>query len=91
MGKFIPVVVRERVEGAPGIVEEQEFEIVINLEQMTLFNKGEDPKVTFVRLVCGATLCVLIPYEKFIKKVADEGLSIEVPKKKPARSRKAKK
>ena len=97
MSKFMPVVVRERVEGAPGVVEEQEFEIYINKDQITLFNVGEDPKVTFVRLVCGATLCVLIPYNKFTKMIVDETTAKKpttkktTTKKTPARARKAKK
>ena len=79
MGNFINVIVRERVEGAPGLVEEVEFNIHINTDQITLFNKGEDKEVTFVRLVCGVTLCVLVPYNKFVKKLQDIGAKFEIP------------
>jgi len=79
VSNFINVVVRERVEGAPGLVEEEEFNIHINTDQITLFNKGEDKKVTFVRLVCGVTLCVLVPHDKFVKKLQDVGAKFEMP------------
>jgi hypothetical protein len=71
MSKFIDVKVRERNDGEPGFMEQQEFVVTINKEQITLFNAGEDPTVTFVRLSCGATLCVVSPREKFVKLLKD--------------------
>lgn len=64
---FIKVKVKQQVEGKPGFVEEEIIEVQINTENITLFNQGEeDPSVTFVRLTCGATLCVDMKYDKFI-------------------------
>lgn len=65
MSRFATIKIRERTEGEPGFIEAHEFEVTINLDQVSLFNVGEDPKVTFVRLTCGATLCVLMPVKKF--------------------------
>lgn len=69
MSKFIDLTIRERVEGAPGFMQSQEFSVTVNADQITLFNKGEDPGVTFVRLSCGATLCVVMPLNKFMNKM----------------------
>jgi hypothetical protein len=70
MSRFIKVIMRDRVEGAPGFVGPQEIEVVINLDQVTLFNSGEeDEDITFVRLSCGATLCIVMPYKDFYKEV----------------------
>ena len=65
MSRFATIKIRERTEGEPGFVEAHEFEITINLDQIKLFNTGEDPKITFVRLSCGATLCVCMSLKKF--------------------------
>lgn len=63
---------RQAVEGNPGFMEEEEFDIQINTDKITLFNKSEeDDSVTFVRLVCGVTLCLVIPYNEFVKKLQD--------------------
>lgn len=67
MNNFVNVKIRERLEGAPGFMEFQEIEVTINADKITLFNKGEDPRITFVRLECGATLCVAMPYKEFTK------------------------
>lgn len=69
MSNFIELIIRERIEGAPGFVQAQELPVTINADQITLFNKGEDPTVTFVRLSCGATLCVVMPFNKFMQTV----------------------
>lgn len=73
MSKFINVVVRERMEGTPGFVEEQEFDIYINPDNITLFNQGEDPDVVFVRMVCGATLCVVMTQKEFVSEMVRAG------------------
>jgi len=90
MSNFINLVVREKVEGTPGVIDDEEFNIHINANQVTLFNKGEDPKVTFVRLVCGATLCVLMPHDKFVKKLKEAGATMfdALPKPKVIRKKK---
>ena len=68
MNKFIKVKIREKVEGQPGFAKPNEFEVRINPGQITLFNKGEDNgDITFVRLSCGITLCVMMKEEKFAK------------------------
>ena len=67
MSNFIKVTIRERVEGNPGFFEAQEFEVNINPDNITLFNSGENPEVTFVRLACGGTLCVTMPVKEFEK------------------------
>ncbi len=79
MANFINVVVRERVEGAPGIVEEEEFHININTDKISLFNKGENKKITFVRMACGVTLCVLMSHDKFVKKLQSLGNKFDTP------------
>ncbi len=67
---FLKVIVKQQSDGKPGFMEDEEFEIQINVEKITLFNKSEDDDdVTFVRLACGATLCVATPYNKFVKKL----------------------
>lgn len=73
MSKFIDVLIRERVEGTPGFVEALDLPVTINTDQITLFNIGEDPEITFVRLTCGATLCVVMPFEKFVGKIRKTG------------------
>ena len=77
MGKFIDLVIRERIEGAPGFMQALDLPVTINTEQITLFNKGEDPELTFVRMACGATLCVVMPVIRFMEKM---GLPITVKK-----------
>lgn len=73
MTKFVEVTVRQAAEGQPGFIEDDEFYVKISPEQITLFNSGLDNKgeeVTFVRLSCGATLCVVCQYDKFEKLLA---------------------
>ena len=67
MGQFIDIAIRERLDGAPGFLEAQEFNVSINKDHITLYNKGEEDGITFVRLTCGATLCVLMPVSKFVQ------------------------
>lgn len=67
---FLKVNVKQQSDGKPGFMEDEEFEIQINVEKITLFNKSEeDDDITFVRLACGATLCVITPYNAFVKKL----------------------
>lgn len=67
---FFKVQVKQQADGKPGFMEDEEFDIQINANKITLFNKSEDdPDITFVRLGCGATLCVSTPYADFIKKL----------------------
>ena len=67
---FLKVNVRQQSEGKPGFMEDEEFEVQIGADKVTLFNKSEDDdSITFVRLTCGATLCVSLPYPDFIKKL----------------------
>jgi hypothetical protein len=72
VNKFISVKIRERVEGTPGFIEAREFDVTINPDNITLFNSGEDPSVTFVRLACGGTLCVCMPVKEFKKLLEKE-------------------
>lgn len=72
MSRFLPVTVRERAEGSSGLVEPEEFNIFINVDEITLFNSGEDPNVCFVRLTCGATLCVALPFEVFVTTMLED-------------------
>lgn len=65
MSKFIEVFIREHVEGTPGFMDKRDFLVNINVDHVTLFNKGEDSEVTFVRLACGATICVVASPEEF--------------------------
>lgn len=68
MSKFIEVTIRERQDGTPGFMKEREFKVKINPDEITLFNKGDsDPNVTFVRLACGITVCVIMAEDKFSK------------------------
>jgi len=62
--------VRQQTEGTPGFVEDEIFEVRINTDLITLFNKSEDnPNITFVRLTCGATLIVDMKPAAFINKL----------------------
>jgi hypothetical protein len=48
-------------------MEPELISVQINTDHITLFNDGDEGSdVTFVRLACGATLCVDMPYVKFI-------------------------
>lgn len=77
MSKFIDLTIRERIEGAPGFMQALDLPVTINTEQITLFNKGEDPELTFVRMSCGATLCVVMPVHELMEKM---GLTVTVKK-----------
>lgn len=67
---FFKVKVRQQADGKPGFIEDDEFEVNINSTQVTLYNKSEEEENTiFVRLTCGATLCVSTPYATFVKKL----------------------
>lgn len=67
---FMKVTIRQQSEGTPGFVEADDFEIQINAKQITLFNRSEeDDDITFVRLACGATICVVMTYNAFVKKL----------------------
>lgn len=78
---FLKVMVKQQSDGTPGFVEDEEFEIQVNIEKITLFNKSEDDDdVTFVRLACGATLCVATPYGAFVKKLQAALKSGKLPK-----------
>jgi hypothetical protein len=79
VSNLLPVTVVERAEGSPGIVESDTFDILINLDEVTLVNQGEDPDVTFLRLTCGASLCAMVPYEDFIDKMLEAGVVILPP------------
>lgn len=64
---FLKVSIRQQADGKPGFIEEDDFEVQIAAEKITLFNKSEDdPDIVFVRLTCGATLCVVETYNKFV-------------------------
>ena len=64
---FLKVSVKQQNDGQPGFIEEEEFEIQVNTDQITLFNRSDDSKdITFIRLSCGATLCVSMSYPKFV-------------------------
>ena len=66
MGKFIKVKIREREEGQPGFAKYKEMYININPAYVTLFNKGaENEDITFVRMACGITICVVMSKKKF--------------------------
>ena len=65
MSRFATIKIQERTEGEPGFIEAHEFEVTINLDQVVLFNPGEDKNVTFVRMSCGATFCVCMSLKKF--------------------------
>lgn len=68
---FLKVIIKQQGEGKPGFLEEDEFEVQIGADKITLFNKSdEDPNVVFVRLTCGATLCVSMKYDAFVKKLS---------------------
>lgn len=69
---FISVVVRQAVDGAPGFIEDDEFEVSVAVDKISLFNQGVDDRgddVTFVRMICGATLCVVENYRDFAKMI----------------------
>ena len=77
MSNFIDVTILERMDGTPGLVAEEEFNIHMNLDNITLYNKSpEMPGVTFVRLTCGASLCVLLEFKEFIKILKESGAKI---------------
>lgn len=64
---FLKVSIRQQSDGTPGFIKEDDFEVQISADKITLFNKSEDdPDVVFVRLTCGATLCVVEAYNKFV-------------------------
>lgn len=68
--QFIKVKVRQASEGQPGFVAGDEFDVKIAPSHVTLFNPGVDASgknITFVRLSCGATLCVVKPFNEFDK------------------------
>lgn len=65
---FFKLTVRQQVEGTPGFVDDEIFEVQVNSEHITLFNKSvDDPEITFVRLSCGATLMADMKYNDFVK------------------------
>lgn len=71
---FISVLVRQAVEGNPGFVEDDEFVINIAVDKITVFNQGVDDEgkdVIFVRMVCGASICVVCDFEEFIELLAN--------------------
>ena len=63
------VTIKQQTEGNPGFVGEERFDVQIASDQITLFNQSDDGSEVFVRLSCGATLCVDIDYGEFIKKL----------------------
>lgn len=68
---FMKVNVRQEVDGKPGFAAD-EFEVQIQTEQITVFNRGYEEKeqdIVFVRLSCGATICVVSAYNDFVKKL----------------------
>ena len=68
---FLKVKIRQQTDGTPGFVVEDDFEVQIGADKITLFNQSEDDHgMVFVRLTCGATLCVVMKYDTFIKKLA---------------------
>lgn len=67
---FMKVMVKQQPDGKPGFMDDEEFEVQIGADKITLFNKSdEDPNIVFVRLACGATLCVSMKYTTFINKL----------------------
>ena len=67
---FLKVMIKQQSEGKPGFIDEDEFEVQIGADKITLFNKSdEEPGVVFVRLTCGATLCVVMKYATFVTKL----------------------
>lgn len=68
---FIKLTVRQQAEGTPGFMEDELFEVQVNTNSITLFNKSVDePDITFIRLSCGATLIVDMKYSDFVKLMA---------------------
>jgi len=68
---FLKVKMRQQSEGKPGFIEEEDFEVQIGADKITLFNKSEDdPNIVLVRLSCGATICVVMKYNAFINKLS---------------------
>ena len=67
---FMKVKVRQETEGKPGFMAEELFDVNINVDQITLFNKSEDDNnITFVRLNCGATLILAMKYAEFVTRL----------------------
>ena len=77
MSKFIPVTIIEKADGLPGIVEPEEFNILINVNEITMINRGEEEGMCFIRTSCGASLCVITPFGEFIDMLRK--LNIELP------------
>lgn len=73
MSNFIEVPIKERAEGTPGIIPEEEFIIHLNTNQITVITPTEDPKETYVRLSCGATVCISMSYEMLIGTLVEAG------------------
>jgi len=73
VNKYVKVRIRERIEGQPGFAKPHEFDVHINPDQVTLLNRGEENNdITFVRLSCGVTLCVIMKEDKLIKLLEKE-------------------
>ena len=65
------VKIKQQPDGKPGFIGEDDFEVQIGADKITLFNKSEDdPNIVFVRLMCGATLCISMNYGTFVNKLA---------------------
>lgn len=79
---FINVTILERAEGTPGVIKAQAYDIMINTDNIVLFNGGEketdSENFTFVRIVCGATITVAMSYEDFIEKLSSNGNEVEL-------------
>ena len=77
MSNFINVPIKERIEGVPGVVAEEEFNIYIDSDKITVFNGAkENANITIVRMVCGAVLCVMMSLDKFKRKLMDTGSKV---------------
>ena len=78
---FINVSILERIEGTPGVVEDQQHSIIINTDNIILFNGGKaktkSKNLTFVRITCGTTITVAMPYDKFVNKLLSAGVDVE--------------
>ena len=91
MANFMEVVVREHIEGSPGVVEEQEFPLQINPEHIAIFQRTEETDLTMVVFDCGISLMVVDTYDGFVGRLEGLGNSVtsmiigDKPTKKPAK------
>ena len=92
---FVDLKIIERLEGTPGVVDDLEIDVKLNANHIILLNPGEEgtENYTFARLVCGATICISMPFNDLCKKLKDIGANIsvdEVTEEKPKKKTKKK-